>query len=832
MSVDRWDRLQPLFEEAIELAPSERDAFIRTACPEDPELANALEALLAGNEQSAFLDGGVASALPMEDALREATLSPEAVPERIGVWTVGERIGAGGMGTVYRATRNDGAFEQTVALKLVKRGMDSEAVLRRFQAERRILARLEHPGIARIIDGGLAEDGRPFLAMEFVEGTPITEFCATRSLTLNERIDLFRQVCDAVQYAHRQLVVHRDLKPSNILVTEDEGGARRVKLLDFGIAKVLSGEDTGEPLTVLTAPGQLMLTPEYAAPEQLSGGAISTATDVYALGIILYELLVGARPYTFETRSPSAIERVVATAQPTRPSTAISASSNGAAPERLRRELAGDLDVICLMALRKEPDRRYGSAEALGDDLRRYQERLPVLARPDTLRYRLQTFARRNRTGLAITTIALLVVGVVTSLSFSRVRAERDRARLEADKAEEVSAFLSDLFTSSNPAESRGAEITARELLERGAERIESDLGSQPEVQAQMLHVVGEVHKNLGQYAEAESLLTRALAARRALQGPTHPSVGTTLSQLGLLFERQGRFEEASETLTQAIDIHQRVADERPVELANSLHGKSWAELRLGRYDAAEQLITEALRIKRGVFGDRHPEIAYSLNVLGDVYTHQGRYDEAEATHRQALALRRELLGPDHLDAAYSLHNLAAALRDAERWAEAETSYRESLELWRTHFGETSQEYANTLSQLALVIGMQGRYTDAEAMHDDAYVHTVDAVGPEHPKMAGLLARRSRVLAAEGRLAEAVLRDGLAIQRRVVSDAHPDVAEWLVGLATLANRQGRADEARTLLEESDRLCQRHQPDAPACRQRVRETRAELAVHAP
>ncbi|GAB5536930.1 MAG: hypothetical protein Rubg2KO_31790 [Rubricoccaceae bacterium] len=828
MSVDRWDRLQPLFEEALELAPSERDAFIRDACPDDLELADALQALLAGNEQSAFLDGGIASAVPVEDAIGEAHLPPEAVPERIGVWTVGERIGAGGMGAVYRATRSDGAFEQTVALKLVKRGMDSEAVLRRFQAERRILARLEHPGIARIIDGGLAEDGRPYLAMEFVEGTPITAFCTDRALSLNDRIDLFRQVCEAVQYAHRQLVVHRDLKPSNILVTEDDTGGRRVKLLDFGIAKVLSGEDTGDPLTVLTAPGQLMLTPEYAAPEQLSGDTISTATDVYALGVILYELLVGTRPYTFETRSPSAIEHVVATAQPTRPSTV--ASSNVASPERLRRELAGDLDVICLMALRKEPDRRYGSAAALGDDLRRYRERLPVLARPDTLRYRLQTFARRNRTGLAATAVALLAIGIVTTLSFASVRAERDRARLEAAKAEEVSVFLSDLFTSSNPAESRGAEITARELLERGAERIETDLGGQPEVQAQMLHVVGEVHKNLGQYAEAESLLTRALASRRAILGPTHPSVGTTLSRLGLLYERQGRFEEATETLTEAIAIHQRVAEDHPVELANSLHGKSWAELRLGRYAAAEQLITEALQIKRRVFGDRHPEIAYSLNVLGDVYTHQGRYDEAEATHRQALALRRELLGPDHLDAAFSLHNLAAALRDAERWAEAEASYRESLELWLTHFGEASQEYANTLSQLALVIGMQGRYAEAEVMHDDAYVHTVDAVGAEHPKMAGLLARRSRVLADEGRLseAEAILRDGLAIQRRVVGEAHPDVAEWLAGLAILVNAQGRADEAAQLLDESDDLCQRHQPDAPECRQRVRDVRAGVA----
>ena len=812
MSVDRWDRLPPLFEEALALDPEARPAFARDACPDDPELASALLALLeTDGRASTLLDGGVEAALPLAEVLDAAGA---AVPERIGAWRVGERIGEGGMGAVYRAHRADGAFEQAVALKVIKRGMDSDAVVRRFEAERHILARLDHPGIARVVDGGQSDDGRPFLAMELVEGTPITDYCDTRALGLEARIDLFREVCDAVQYAHRRLVVHRDLKPSNILVTDDG----RAKLLDFGIAKVLAGDGDGDLATLLTAPGQLVLTPEYAAPEQVRGEPVSTATDVYALGVILYELLVGARPYGFETRTPSAIERVVASVQPTRPSTAAAERAAEGSPERLRRQLAGDLDVICLMALRKEPERRYGSAEALGDDLRRYRQRLPVLARPDTVRYRARLFARRHRAGLAAALGALLVVGAVTSVAFSRVRAERDRARSEAAKAEEVSAFLADLFRSSNPAASRGADVTARELLARGAERIEADLADQPEVKAQMLHVVGEVHRNLGQYAEAESLLTRALLERRARVGPRDPSVGATLDALGLLYERQGRFAESDTTHRAAIAIYRRQPETHGLELANALHGRSWARLQLGDYAAAERLIEEALRLKRARLGERDPEIAYSLNVLGDVYTHQRRYAAAEATHRRALALRRELLGPGHLDAAYSLHNLAATLRDAERWPEAEASYRESLALWRTHFGEDSQEYTNTLSQLAFVIGMQGRSREAEAMHDDALARTRATLGDTHPKMAGLQARRAKVLAVEGRTAEAeaLLRAGLALRRRVVGDAHPEVAGWLVRLARLVEAQGRPAEARRLRAESARLCRIHQLDIPAC----------------
>ena len=833
MAADRWDRLQPLFEEALDLDAPARAALVEAACAEDPDVGEALRALLAADGRPApLLDGGVGHALPLDQALASEGLGETAVlddaPERVGVWQVGERVGVGGMGAVYRAHRHDAGFEQTVALKLVKRGMDSDAVLRRFEAERRILARLEHPGIARLVDGGLTDDGRPYLAMEYVEGTPITSFCADRALGLDDRLALFRQVCDAVQYAHRRLVVHRDLKPSNILVVEADG-ARRVKLLDFGIAKVLGGDAEGEPRTVLTAPGQLVLTPEYAAPEQLAGGPVSTATDVYALGVILYELLVGARPYAFETRTPSAIERVVATAQPTRPSAAVrdAPAQPGLDAERLRRALSGDLDVICLMALRKEPERRYGSAEALGDDVRRSQARLPVLARPDTLRYRTRTFARRHRTGLVAALVALVAVGAVTAAAFLRVQAERDRARLEARKAEEVSAFLADLFTSSNPAESRGADVTARELLARGTDRIAADLGGQPEVQAQMLHVVGEVHTNLGLYDEAESLLTRALGARRALLGAAHPDVGATLDQLGKLYERQGRFAESDTTHRAAIAVYRRAPEAHAVELANALHGRSWAALSLGDYATAESLIDEALALKRARLGDRHAEVAYSLNVLGDVYTHQGRYDEAEATHRRALALRRDLLGPGHLDAAYSLHNLAAVYRDAGRWAEAEASYRESLELWRTHFGEDSQEYANTLSQLGTVIGMQGRAAEAEALHDDAVAHLRASVGDAHPKIPGALARRAEVLAFEGRTAEAeaTLRDALA-RERAVGDAHPQVAGWLVRLAALVATQGRAAEAARLLDESARLCRAYHAAEPSCLESVREARAE------
>ena len=822
MSV-RWDRLQALYLDALGAPAEDRAEVVRLGAEGDAELEAEALALLAA-EPLALLD-----APPDLSGLARDALDDLAPGTALGPYRVEAVAGHGGMGTVYRAVRADGLFEQTVAVKVVKRGMDSAAVLRRFDAERRILARLDHPGIARVLDGGLTDDGRPWLAMEFVEGEPITDHCDRLGLGVDARVDLFRKVCEAVAYAHRQLVVHRDLKPSNVLVTA-EG---RVKLLDFGIAKVLAGDDEGEPATLLTAPGQSVLTPEYAAPEQVRGEAVSTATDVYALGVVLYELLAGQRPYTFDARTPAVVDHVLRTVEPSRPSTVVSRtpSTTRASADRLRRQLAGDLDVICLTALRKEPERRYASAEALSDDLGRHRERLPVRARPDTVGYRIRTFARRNRAALAATAAALGGIALVGALAFTRVRHERDLARSEAAKAEAVSAFLTDLFVEADPATARGIDVTARELLARGAERIGDELADQPGVQAEMLQVTGVVYRNLEALAEAEPLLLRALALRRQLNGPDSPEVAETLVEVGLIHERFGRFTEAAEDNAEAVRILRAHPEADRLLLAHALHGLAFAHMRLRQFPEAEREIREAVAIKRARFGERHAEVAWSLNILGDVLTHVGRYDEAIAVHRAALVMRRDLLGPDHLHVGFSLHNLAATYRDMERWTEAERFYRRALPVWRANYPGDNQEVSNTVSQLGFVVGMQGRTAEADSLYRAGLAMTLRAVGPDHPRVAAAHIRHGNVRAHEGRLAEAeaLFRDGIAVYRRTAGPADPTPVRWEVRLAGVVGRQGRMGEAERILAAAEGPCEAAARAGDAeCAETLREVRAELA----
>ncbi|MDQ7053776.1 MAG: serine/threonine-protein kinase, partial [candidate division KSB1 bacterium] len=433
--------------------------------------------------------------------------------------------------------------------------MDSQEIVQRFRRERQILAQLQHDNIARVLDGGLTGDGQPYFTMEYVEGEPIDAYCDRHRLTIEARLRLFLQVCDAVHAAHRNLVVHRDLKPGNILVTPD-GTA---KLLDFGIARVLS-HDGAVPATVQTG-GLQVMTPEYASPEQVRGEPVTTASDVYGLGVVLYELLAGRRPYDFPERTPAQVEKVVTGTEPKKPSAAVhhppkAATSGGdtlaavsharrSQPRRLQRLLAGDLDNICLMALRKEPERRYGSAAQLRDDIHRYLNSLPVAARPATLRYRVGKFMRRHTAAVAAATAGLILLAGLTGYYTTRLAAERDRAQAEAQKAQQVAGFLAGLFKTSDPSEARGRRITARELLDRGAARIERELATQPEVQANMMEVVGTVYQSLAQLDEAAELLEKSLSVREHFAGEVGPEIARTLWVLGKVRSQQGNYEAA-----------------------------------------------------------------------------------------------------------------------------------------------------------------------------------------------------------------------------------------------------------------------------------------------
>ena len=866
MNPTLWSRAAPLFAEALERPLDERDAWLTETC-EDPELVAVVRSLLAADETEApLLDGVALDAVPHEDTDRLFASAPETV----GPWRVQEHVGTGGMGMVYRATRDDGAFDQTVALKLVKRGMDSDAVLRRFQAERRILAKLEHPSIARLIDGGLAEDGRPYLAMEFVEGVPITDYCDRHQLDVDSRLKLFRQACEAVDYAHRQLVVHRDLKPSNVLVTEGASGERRVKLLDFGIARVLADEATDDPLTVLTAPGQFVLTPEYAAPEQVTGGTISTATDVYALGILLYELLVGQRPYSFDARTPGVIEHVVQNVQPPRPSTAVvDAPTTGTTSDRLRRQLAGDLDMICLTALRKEPERRYASVAAFSDDIRRHQQNLPVQARPDTVGYRARTFMRRHRLGLGATAAALLAIGLVSAAAFARVSDERDRAQTQADKAEQVSTFIADLFRDGDPNQTQGDSALVVDVLDRGAARVLAELDGQPEVQGTLLRVIGEVYSTVGRFEEADSLLTTALTLHRGLSPPAPNELAMSTTALAKLRNQIGeypdadslfqealrlrqledpasmetaaalldvalfRFDEADYALSDslaraALTIQQRHVDDDAFEMAGIYELLSVIADDAGDLPRADSLAQRALAIYRENLTAPHENIAQALVAAATPLRRMSRFEEAEAHLRESLEMRRALYGDVHNEVGYALNNLASLESDRGDLEAAERYTLEGLAVRRAVYGEDHIEVAASLGNLASVQRDRGNYDQARATLQQAEGIIQRALGPEHPFSGAMRYRIGMLNAAQGRpaAAEASFQKALGIYRTVWPDGHAQIAELTFSYAQLIGQE-RPGEARAFLEESERSCRITPETADGCVERAQTLLATL-----
>jgi serine/threonine-protein kinase len=553
MTGERWSRVEAVFAEAVALPPSRREASLSRACGGDLELRREVESLLAADEQAEDFLARPALSAPAHEA---ASL----VGHTVGRYRLEEKLGEGGQGTVYLAARADEVYQQKVAVKVLDHGADRADLIARFRAERQILASLDHPGIARLLDGGATEDGRPYLVMEYIEGVPLDRYCDEHRLGLDRRIDLFRQVCASVEYAHQNLVVHRDLKPSNILVGPD--GVPR--LLDFGIAKLLQG--AAHPGAVeATRTGQRLMTPQYASPEQIEGQIITTASDVYSLGVLLYLLLTGRLPYRLRPSEGDSVERAVVEQLPERPSTAVDgptlqalSEARGLRPRQLRRSLRGDLDTILLTALRKEPQRRYPSVSRFADDLRRYREGQPVLARPDSVGYRVRRFVGRHPVGVTAAGVCLaVVVGLAATMTVQAVRLahQRDEIRTERDKAQQVRAFLEEVFSGSDPSESRGETVTAREILDKGASRVMGKLAGQPDTQAALALAIGKVYLSLGLPDRAQPLLAQSLAQRLELHGERHVDVADSLMALSVLDQNEGDFAAAEERQRRALHI-------------------------------------------------------------------------------------------------------------------------------------------------------------------------------------------------------------------------------------------------------------------------------------
>lgn len=615
MEPERWQRLEELFFAGLELDAAGRAGLLARADGEDPELAREVAAMLAAHDSG---EGqGIERFLLVDPPeTRPGVHLNTRLGTQVGAYRLVELIGRGGMGEVYLAERADGEFQQRVAVKLLRAGLDSAQAIARFRAEREILARLEHPHIARLLDGGVTEEGLPFLAMEFVQGEPITHFCEAKKLSIEERLRLFVDVCRAIDFAHRSLVVHRDLKPSNILVTE----RGEVKLLDFGIAKLLE-EGAAE---AATRTGFLLLTPEYASPEQVRGGGITTATDVYALGLLLHEILTGQRAQPVADLSPMGVARAVCEEEPMSPS--------AAAPERLARRLRGDLDTIVATAVHKDPARRYASAERLADDVLRHLGGRPIQARADSFGYRTGKFLRRHRLAAAASAavVASLLVGLLLAVSgLVRARSAEAEARREAETARQVSDLLIGIFKVNDPGEARGETVTARELLDRGAERVRGQLADQPAVQGNLLRTIGKAYSELGLYERAQGLYESDLAVRRGLHGEGHPEVAESLNLLAEMANRRGDSARAEALALQALAIRERTLGSESLEVAKALATAGIASWQLGDFKSARAHLERSLAIQEKALGPRHPDLAGILNNVAILRWQVGDLDGA-----------------------------------------------------------------------------------------------------------------------------------------------------------------------------------------------------------
>ncbi|MGQ0722112.1 MAG: tetratricopeptide repeat protein [Candidatus Eiseniibacteriota bacterium] len=712
----------------------------------------------------------------------------------VGPYRILEHLGSGGMGTVYLAERADEHFQQRVALKILRAEASDRNLRDRFHVERQLLARLQHPKIARLYDGGVTEDGRPWFAMEHVIGRVLDRHCIEENLPIARRVELLIQVCEAVQYAHANMIVHRDLKPSNILVTPQG----EVRLLDFGIAKPLELE---EAKTRLTRTGGHVMTPEYASPEQVRGEPISAASDVYSLGVVLYRVLVDRPPYHLAGLTPAELERVVCEAEPPPPS---SVASDAA----LRRTLSGDLDTIALKALAKAPQRRYASVEALADDLRRYLDGRPVLARPDSTAYRVRKFVRRHRwavTAAAAVVLSLLAGVAGTSWQAEEARAHAETASMERDRAQRVSEMLVKLFEGTDPGTVGPEAAAVRGLLDRGRERMEADLEDDPAVRATLALTMGRAYRNLGVYADAETLLTKALGERRALAGGAgDASVAEVLCQLGNVLLDLGRVEEAGRSFREALDILNRDSGANRVLVSNLHQGLGAAHQHLAELDSAIAHYEVAVGIVRGDPERFEPhDLAIALSNLGAARHHAGDLVAADSLLGEAVEIhdRRPTMTSSH---ATALNNLASLRAKQGDHAAAETLLRKSLTIREQVFGEGHPLVAASRNNLASILQRQGKHDEAERLHRQALADRRAAFGDVHTSVAHSLNNLGIVLRNRGDLAgaEPLLRESLDIRRKLYPEAHPELARGAYNLGQLVHRLGRTEEAERLYREA------------------------------
>jgi serine/threonine-protein kinase len=796
MNQEHWREIQLVFHLALEQPAREREAFVSERCGSDSELKSEVLMLLAADgADQGLLDGGIDLLAHELLGGEEGTVLPT---ETFGAYRITSVLGEGGMGVVYLAERAD--LGSRAAIKILRDAWLSPARRERFALEQRTLAQLRHPSIARLYDAGTRADGTPWFVMEYVEGVPLTDYCRSRASLVPERLKLFRAVCEAVLHAHRNLVVHRDLKPSNILVRADGS----VALLDFGIAKQL--EHIGDSAEQTRA-GVRFLTPAYAAPEQVMGGAIGVHTDIYALGVVLYELLVGRLPFDLSNKTPSEAADLILEQGPERPSAAVRRMPLvGRGTSHIlatRRSEWNDLDVLCLTAMHKDRERRYRSVEAIIRDTDHYLAREPLEARADSVGYRGGKFLRRNWRVLSASAAVFLVIVALVAFYTMRLTTANHVARAQVARTQRIQNFMFTLFQGGEEDVGPADSLRVVAIVDRGLQQARA-LDREPAVQAELYVTLGQIYEQLGNLPRADSLLRAALAQRRAIYGPNHPDVARSLVKLGVLRLGQAKYDDAERYVREGLAMSRKVLPRGDpfIGVATSALGRVMAER--GDYTQAISVLEDARRLLASSGEANRPDFAVTLTLLANAHFYAGNYSAADSLNRAVLAIDKEIYGDRHPNVADDMINLAAVQFELGRFGQAEQYNRAAHDIFLGWYGRDNAETASSLVLLSRDLLSQKRTTEAAPLLREALAIYEKVYGPVHPRIASTLNELGRLAQQEGRLEEAKsdFRRMADIYRTVYDDKHYLIGIALSNLAGVFQADGDYGQAERLFRET------------------------------
>lgn len=845
MSGINWEKVETIIDQALDLPDEKRKTFVDSQCGDNQKLKSEVTLLLESiyNSEGWLEDPGDYKREFYEEISDDVELlsaDHSLIGKQVGAYTIREKIGEGGMGMVYLAERSDGEFDHQVAIKIIRRGRATEMNIRRFRREQRILAGLNHPGIARLYDGGVTEEGFPYIIMEHVSGTPIDDYCRANNCSIDKKIALFEQVLEAIRHAHENLVIHRDLKPGNILV--DENG--NVKILDFGISKLLEEEND----IALTQTGAHLLTPQYAAPEQIRRENITTATDLYALGIVFYELLTGAGPYNLDGVSRFEIQQLILSEEPSKPSSIVDSAT-------LQKALKGDLDAIALKAIRKESDRRYRVANEFLDDLKASKQGLPVSAREDSLSYRAQKFFKRHTQGITTTAVIVLLIAGFTLFYTHQITEERNQAELEAQKSEEVTDFLTRIFEGSNPSVAKGDSIPVQHFLETGVTRI-NEMEGQPEVKAALLSTMGRVYRNLGEYEKSRPLHEEALKLSKKVYKEPHEDLANSyvmkalnekelgnfavaeslykkginiieklenrpdslyagsLSNLALLYEEFGEPGKAIPLHKKGVELDKQLYPEGHEEIGISLNHLALAQEKNGNFQKARTNFERALKILKKQLGDDHPRTAITTHNLALLYRQLGMIDKALPMIKQALKMKKAIYGNEHIIVASSLVGLGHLYRETRQTEKSISSFNKALDVISNTHGDSSMYSGITMFSLGATYLLDGNFLKAERLLHKSINIIERVLGPEGSYLANPKHLLGKLFLQQEKLSEAQdeFRETETLIIKNYDTSHPYYGGLMKSLGRLKIAQDSLDRAQVYLKESIDVFEQKVPD--------------------